>query len=87
VCLTLGEEGAVLFRDGEEVARARPPQVKGVDGTGAGDAFTACFVVSLLEGRSHQEALQRACRSGALVASRFGAQPAMPTADEIDAIT
>ena len=51
VCLTLGAEGAVLLEDGEEVARAEPPPVEAVDGTGAGDAFTACLVVSLLEGR------------------------------------
>ena len=36
--LTLGAEGAVLLEDGEEVARAAPPQVDAVDGTAAGDA-------------------------------------------------
>jgi ribokinase len=85
VCLTLGAEGAVLLEDGKEVARAAPPPVESVDGTGAGDAFTACFVVSLLEGRSRQQALRRACVAGALAASRFGAQPSMPTAAEVDA--
>ena len=74
VCLTLGAEGAVLLQDGEEVARAEPPAVEAVDGTGAGDAFTACLVVSLLEGRPRDEALRRACAAGALAASRFGAQ-------------
>ena len=49
--LTLGEEGAVLLEGGSEVARAEPPRVKAVDGTAAGDAFTACLVVSRLEGR------------------------------------
>ena len=52
VALTLGAEGAVLLEGGEEVARARPPRVEAVDGTAAGDAFTACLVVSLLEGRA-----------------------------------
>ena len=86
VCLTLGEEGAVLLEDGEEVARARPPAVEAVDGTGAGDAFTACLVVSLLEGRTREEGLRRACAAGALAASRFGAQTSLPTAEEVDAI-
>lgn len=86
VALTLGAEGAVLLEGGEEVARARPPSVDAVDGTAAGDAFTACLVVSLLEGRGREEALTRACAAGALAASRAGAQPSLPTAAEIDDI-
>jgi ribokinase len=84
--LTLGKEGAVLLERGEEVARATPPRVKAVDGTAAGDAFTACLVVSHLEGRDWEEALRRACAAGAVAASRFGAQPSLPTAEEVDAI-
>ena len=84
VCLTLGAEGAVLLEDGQEVARAEPPTVETVDGTAAGDAFTACLVVSLLEGRTREESLRRACAAGALAASRFGAQTSLPTAEEVD---
>jgi ribokinase len=86
VALTLGAEGAVLLEDGEEVARTRPPQVDVVDGTAAGDAFTACLVVSLLERRDRDEALRRACAAGALATTRSGAQPSLPTAVEVDAI-
>lgn len=86
VALTLGAEGAVLLDDGEEVARAAPPPVQAVDGTAAGDAFTACLLVSLLEGREHDEALRRACAAGALAVSRFGAQPSLPTAAEVDGL-
>jgi ribokinase len=85
VCVTLGAEGAVLLKDGREVARAEPPPVEAVDGTAAGDAFTACLVVSLLEGRAREDALRRACAAGALAASRFGAQTSLPTAEEVDA--
>jgi ribokinase len=84
--LTLGAEGAVLLERGREVARAQPPPVKAVDGTAAGDAFTACLVVSHLEERDWEEALRRACAAGALAASRPGAQPSLPTAAEVDAI-
>ena len=86
VCLTLGAEGAVLLESGEEVARARPPHVDAVDGTAAGDAFTACLVVALLEGREREDALRRACAAGAIAASRFGAQPSLPTAADVDEI-
>jgi ribokinase len=86
VAVTLGAEGAILMEDGEEVARAAPPPVEAVDGTAAGDAFTACLVVSLLENRTREEALRRACIAGALAASRFGAQTSLPTAEEVDAL-
>ena len=86
LAVTLGAEGAVLYEDGEEVARAAPPQVEVIDGTAAGDAFTACLLVSLLEGREYADALVRACAAGALAASRHGAQPSLPTADEVDVL-
>ena len=84
--VTLGAQGALLLEGGEEVARAMPPAVTAVDGTAAGDAFCACLVVSLLEGRDRDEALRRACAAGAIAASRPGAQPSLPTRDEVDAI-
>jgi ribokinase len=84
--LTLGAEGAVLLEGGEEVVRARPPRVDAVDGTAAGDAFTACLVVSLLEDRDREEALRRACAAGAFAASQAGAQPSLPTAADVDEI-
>lgn len=84
--LTLGEEGAVLLEGETEVARAEAPRVQAVDGTAAGDAFTACLVVSRLEGREWGEALRRACAAGALTASRPGAQLSLPTAGEVDAM-
>ena len=86
VAVTEGARGARLERHGEEVARAEPPRVRAVDGTAAGDAFAACLTVSLLEGRAEEEALRRACAAGALAASHLGAQPSLPTGDEIDAI-
>src|SRR5881275_1581396 len=84
LALTLGDEGAVLLDHGKEVMRATPPRIDAVDGTAAGDAFTSCLVVSLLEGRDRGDALRRACAAGAVAASRFGAQPSLPTADEVD---
>src|SRR5262249_21118095 len=80
VAVTLGAEGAVLLEDGQEVARAEPPAVTAVDGTAAGDAFTACLVVSLLEGRSREEALRRACAAGGPAAPRprGGPRPRAP---------
>jgi len=68
VAVTYGARGAALFEGGREIARAPPPPVDAVDGTAAGDAFAACLVVSLLEGRERNEALVRACAAGAIAA-------------------
>jgi ribokinase len=84
--LTLGAEGAILIERGRELARAPAPRVEAVDGTAAGDAFTACLVVSHLEGRDWDEALRRACAAGAVAATRPGAQPSLPTAAEVEAL-
>jgi ribokinase len=86
VAVTYGADGAALFEGGREIARAAPPQIDAVDGTAAGDAFSACLVVSLLEGRDRADALRRACAAGALAASRFGAQTSLPAAAEVAAI-
>jgi ribokinase len=86
VAVTYGADGAALFENGREIARTTPPDVTAVDGTAAGDAFAACLVVSLLERRDRREALQRACAAGAVAVSRFGAQPSLPTADDVAAI-
>ncbi|MDX6452723.1 MAG: ribokinase [Gaiellaceae bacterium] len=82
--LTLGAEGAVLLENGVEVARATPPRVDAVDGTAAGDAFCAALLVYLLRGHDREHALRLACVAGALAASRFGAQPSLPTAAEVE---
>ena len=84
--LAAGGGGAYFFVLAPKPAKAAPPKVEAVDGTGAGDAFTACLVVSLLEGLSRDDALRRACAAGALAASRFGAQTSLPTAEEVDAL-
>lgn len=84
VAVTLGAAGAVLLRDGREVAKASPPAVNAVDGTAAGDAFTAALVLGLLEGRRDDDALRRACAAGAFTAARHGAQPALPTIAELE---
>jgi len=84
VALTLGGHGAVLIKDGEQLARATAPTVTAVDTVGAGDTFVAAFVVGLVEGRQPGDALQRACLAAALTVTGEGAQSAMPTAAQVD---
>lgn len=74
LAVTYGARGAVLRRAGQEVASAMPPRVQVVDTVGAGDAFTAALVVSMVSGLTPGRALQRACLAGALATTREGAQ-------------
>lgn len=85
LALTRGAEGAELLRTGERVAVAEGVPVEAVDGTAAGDCFVAALVVGLGSGLDAQAALRRACVAGAITATRRGAQPSLPTAEEVDA--
>jgi ribokinase len=86
VVVTRGAKGATMYQRGVEMAWARPPQVTAIDATGAGDCFVGAICVALLEGMDPSEALSFACAAGALAATRPGAQPSMPTRDEVEAI-
>jgi len=78
---TYGAEGAVLSRNGEQIAKSKPPKVEVVDTTGAGDAFTAALTVALVSGMAPQAALDRACVVGALTTTKMGAQSSPTAAD------
>ena len=86
VAVSLGAEGAVLYKDGKEIARAAPPKVQVVDTVGAGDTFTAALTVALIEGKSPQDALAFAVTAGALACTRPGAQPSLPHRRDVDAL-
>jgi ribokinase len=86
VATTFGKEGAALYKGGVEIARAMPPKVNAIDTVGAGDAFVAALVVSLVEGLDPQAALTRACTVGALATTTPGAQTSLPTREQVEAI-
>lgn len=86
VAVTWGGRGAGLFRAGEQIAAATPPKVTVVDTTGAGDSFVAALTIALLEGRDHHAALAFACATGALAATKAGAQTSLPRRAEVEAI-
>jgi 5-dehydro-2-deoxygluconokinase len=59
-------------------------QVEVLNVLGAGDAFMSGFLSAWLRGKDYEECAARGNGSGALVVSRHGCSPAMPTAVELD---
>jgi len=83
VIVKMGDAGAVLVEaDGQAFWPAL--RVEAVDATGAGDAFNAALAVALAEGRPLPEAGRLAVAAGALCVTRAGAQPSMPTRQEVE---
>lgn len=83
--VTLGAGGAVLV-DADVITLVPAPDVDPVDPTGAGDAFSGALAHSLSRGGSLVEAVGWAVAAGAAATTRRGAQAAMPTADEVEAL-
>ena len=86
VAISLGAAGAELWQDGAKIASAAPPPVTVVDTTGAGDTFSAALTVSLIKGKSPEEALTYAVTAGALACTKPGAQPSLPRRAEVEAL-
>lgn len=83
VIVKLGDLGALLVEaNGQALWPAL--RVEAVDATGAGDAFNAALAVALAEGRPLPEAGRLAVAAGALCVTRAGAQPSMPTRQEVE---
>jgi ribokinase len=85
VIITLGAAG-VAMSSPAGVALLPAFSVQAVDATAAGDAFVGGFAVALSEGLSPAEALRWGSATGALAATRPGAQSSLPRRDEILAL-
>ncbi|MBC7120178.1 MAG: carbohydrate kinase family protein [Candidatus Methanosuratus sp.] len=77
-----GERGATLYSKGGEVY-CQAFRVEVLDTTGAGDAFNAGFVSSVLMGHDLNEALRWGCGSAALKIQKKGARKGLPTIEEL----
>ncbi|MBQ8286842.1 MAG: hypothetical protein IJZ10_11175 [Thermoguttaceae bacterium] len=80
----LGASGSfVATSDGvrEKVPALR---VEAVDATAAGDSYSGALAVALAEGRALTEAVAFASKAASLSVQKFGAQPSLPTREEIE---
>lgn len=83
VAVTLGGEG-VLTVGAEGPRRWPAAPVDAVDATAAGDAFSAALAVALGSGQAWEEAVAFARRAAAFSTTRMGAQPSLPTLEELE---
>jgi ribokinase len=84
VIIKLGSQGAYVA--GADGLRTLIPafKVRVVDSTAAGDAFNGGLAVALMRGMNTADAVRFAAAVGAVSVTRAGAQPAMPTAREVN---
>lgn len=82
----MGGDG-VLLATATERRRVAPHPIELVCGLGAGDAFGGALCLGLLEGWDLERMGRFANAAGAIVASRLTCADAMPSADEVRALT
>jgi len=84
ILLKLGARGCLIAQG--TLAKERIPAfpVDAVDTTAAGDAFNAGFAVGLMRGSTVARSAVFASAVAAISVTRPGAQPSMPTGDEVD---
>jgi ribokinase len=82
VVVTLSDRGAALLtRQKRKLIPA--VQVKVVDTTAAGDAFTAALAIAVVEGKDLVESISFANRVAALTTTKIGAVDSLPTREEV----
>lgn len=85
VVLKRGAEGSYVAIPGN-AAWVPPFPVQAIDTVAAGDCFNGAFAVALLEGRDPWQAARFANAAAAICVTRRGAQAAMPTRPEVEAL-
>ncbi len=85
VVVTMGADGALVVAGGT-AEHVPAPLVDAIDTTGAGDAFCGALADSLARGMSLIDAVHRSVHAGALATTKMGAQSALPTAADLEAM-
>lgn len=83
VIVTLGSKGALIVNKAI-IKQVDAYKVEVVDTTAAGDAFIGGFATALLQDKSLEESVRFGCACGALAVTKFGAQPSLPTKEEVE---
>ena len=83
VIFTLGKDGAVAYENGT-IEFIPAMKVDAIETTGAGDSYIGAVSHSIIEGKSLIEACKFATKCSAITVCRIGAQPSMPTLEDVE---
>ena len=86
IVLKQGSRGAWLQTCSGSLTHLAPFPVRAVDSTAAGDAFNGAFATALMLGRDLVQSARFASAAAALSVTRAGAQPSMPSMNEVEAM-
>jgi len=86
VIVTLGAKGAVIVGREAKAFFVEGRPVKAVDSTAAGDSFNGALAVALASEKPIEEAVRYACLAASISVTRMGAQPSLPTREEVEAL-
>ena len=84
VIVTMGAAGALVVESNRS-ALVPSRKVEALDSTAAGDAFNGGLACASARGAPLEDAVREACLAGAFSATRMGAQPSMPTGEQLQA--
>jgi sugar/nucleoside kinase (ribokinase family) len=82
VVITMGSEG-LLVRTATNTHLLTAPSVEVIDGSGAGDAFSAGLIVGILEGWPLERSLLFASEAGALACTALGCSAGIPDRQQV----
>lgn len=83
VLITMGKQGAVFANKGHFWSSPCVDFGVTVDPTAAGDSFVAAFCTAICLGDTVEQALLFANHTAGITVSRMGAQPSLPTIDDV----
>lgn len=83
IIFTLGKDGAVAYENGT-IEFIPAMKVDAIETTGAGDSYIGAVSHSIIEGKSLIEACKFATKCSAITVCRMGAQPSMPTLEDVE---
>lgn len=86
VVITDGRRGAWGY-DGGDIFHVYAPEVKAIDATGAGDAFSSGFLAGYINDESLDKSLKMGIANGSNVVLRYGGREGLLNADNIKEFT